>query len=618
MDDVFEACGDLVVVRDATGRVERVNAAFRRAMGGEPEDWSGRWFALGPLRHDAPDPTSGRTRYETDLETIIGPLSVEWEESRLPNGGSVAIGRDVTARRVGEAVAQDARQAAEADARAKDTLLAAVTHELRTPASGMLGMAELLRASALSSEQASHVDALSVSARHLLRLIDDILDAARLEAGSVIVSHDDVDVAQIVEEVVELSSPAARAKGLEIGAYVDPALPQRSRLDAARFRQIAFNLIGNAVKFTRAGGVGVAVEPARVGDVEGVRLTVTDSGPGVPPGAEERIFDAFDRGNADPGAPGAGLGLAIVSKLASAMGGSVRHERPESGGARFVCAVAAPALMEATANRPARRHRTVALHMPPSPARDALARQCLAHGAERVVNPGKDEGPHDVDVAIIDAAVGQCPPMVAGRRVLALAIDDRSRLATLNSDGFDAYLLKPWRAAAVARALGSTEAASSTAQGPQPECAARRSDEGEAGPQRSTRAPRVLLVEDDPVNALLAQTLMRRAGCVVTHVGDGAAAVESARDAQYDLVLMDMRLPGLNGCDAARAIRQGHGARWRIVGLTANAAPEDRQACRDAGMDAVRIKPLTPEALDAELAAIAPPSDGTHLERDAS
>ncbi|MCC5995674.1 MAG: PAS domain-containing protein, partial [Oceanicaulis sp.] len=335
---VLDALGEMVVARSADGRVTRVNAAFLEAFGGAAEDWAGQWFAIAP----GPGEASRARRFDAAMQTRAGPRYIEWSQTPLPGGGAVAVGRDVSAER-------RARDEASEAARGKTVFFASVTHELRTPLAGALGAVDLLRETGLKPDQQAYLDVVRASAEHALRLIDDILDLSRLEAGALALRPEPVDLRTLVEDACELLALRAAGKGLTLDHVIHPGVPEVVRADPARVRQILFNLAGNAVKFTQTGGVLVEADYAG----GAVRLSVRDTGPGVSQADQARLFDHFERGAQEgAGAPGAGLGLAMVRRLAEAAGGSAGVESQSCEGALFWCAWPCEALKPAPDARP--------------------------------------------------------------------------------------------------------------------------------------------------------------------------------------------------------------------------------------------------------------------------
>jgi CheY-like chemotaxis protein len=482
--------------------------------------------------------------------------------------------------------------------------LAALSHEFRTPLNGVIGMARLLDSTPLSAEQRAYVTALLESGEHLLGLVNDILDHAQLGAGKIELSLAPVSPEDLLRQVCELLSPKAHEKGLEIGwaaeAGLGPVLA-----DEGRLKQILLNLAGNAVKFVSRGGVVMRAERAGAGRL---RFTVSDTGPGVPQALRERIFEAFAQGEGG-GAPhqkGAGLGLAIARRLAEAMGGELGvGGKPGAGADFWFEAEFAPAPVPPQS--PASLGgRTVAVVSPSRIVLEAAGRQIEASGgravrAMRLADARRRTKPGEVmlvDHLLADASgVAAAPHDRAA--VILLRPEERGRIAAYRAAGFAGYLIKPLRRASlVERVLAAAEAGPAT-------------DDERVKPQRRSAAPaapgaRVLLAEDNPINAMLARTLLLREGADVEHVATGEAALDALAAATFDLVLMDVRMPGLSGLETTRRLR-ARGVATPIVALTANAFEDDRRACLEAGMDDFIVKPLGPEALRGALARFTGP-----------
>ena len=477
--------------------------------------------------------------------------------------------------------------------------LAALSHELRTPLNGVMGMTKLLESTRLTAEQKAYVGALAESGEHLLGLVNDVLDYARLGAGAITLGEGVIEVENLLRSICELMSPRAREKGVEIGWAVGAKVPTIVG-DEVRLRQILLNFAGNALKFVDEGGVLITAE-LTVGGA--LRFSVADTGPGVPAPLRAHIFEAFTQ--IDPGQvlrpAGAGLGLAIAKRIATAMGGTIGVDEADDGGAIF--------WFEAVfADGPARTKtpdlagRRVAIASPSPIVRKAAALSIAASGGRSraggtleavLARAGED------DVLLIDHACG-APPALAtlpfGRlAVILLGAEDRGLIGDYRRAGFAGYLIKPLRRASlVDRILAVT--GGRTEDAPDDD----RIDAAE--PEVPFHAPiagaRVLLAEDDPINAMLAAAMLRKQGCRVDQVADGAAAVAAASSQAYDLVLMDMRMPVMSGLEATRALR-ARGIETPVVALTANAFDDDRLACLAAGMDDFLVKPLGPEGLAA-------------------
>jgi signal transduction histidine kinase/CheY-like chemotaxis protein len=480
-----------------------------------------------------------------------------------------------------------------------DPFLRLMSHEMRTPLNGVIGMLGLLTRTRLDGAQRAYADAAQASAEHLLGLVNDLLDYARLEAGKLEFDLGPVDLEGLVRGVAELLSPRAHDKGLEIVWSVAADAPN-ILADEGRLRQVLFNLAGNAVKFTTTGAVRIAVD--RVGGPdERPRLAfiVDDTGPGVPPEARRRIFEEFGHVDASDATryDGAGLGLAVVARLAAAMGGEVAvADRPAidatdgCAGSRFNFTAEFEAAEAPRCDRPLDGV-TAAILSPDPFVRRAAEDQIRASGGA-----ASDLAP----VTLVDHASAPQGGLASlpdtGQGLVLLRPSERDLIARYRAAGFHGYLIKPLRRESLAQrvlAASGQAAPTQTATGASPE-------DDRVAPARSAGA-RVLLVEDNPVGALLVRTLLRREGCVVETAATGEEAIAAVRRARFDLIFMDMRMPGMDGPSAARAIRAA-GDETPILALTANAFAEDRRACLDAGMDDHLTKPLEAEALRGALA----------------
>lgn len=479
-----------------------------------------------------------------------------------------------------------------------EDVLRLMSHEMRTPLNGVIGMIGLLQRTRLDGAQRAYADAARQSAEHLLGLVNELLDYARLEAGSLEFDLAPVDLEALVRGVTELLSARAHDKGLDIAWSAEPGL-RTVMADEGRLRQVLFNLVGNAIKFTERGGVSVHL--ARVGGTDRrpvIALTVDDTGPGVPEAVRERIFEEFAHADATDAArfDGAGLGLAVVRRLAQAMGGTVGvTDRPEGVGARFRFEVAFAAHGAARAARakpvlPPLTGVTVAVHSPMGFTRTAARHQIAVQG-------GLTDGPPDI--TLVDHAwsqgdgAGPAPliaPAIDGPSIILLRPEDRGLIDRYRATGFAGYLIKPLRPQSVAERIRAVLGlADGQGQAPRPQ-------EDDRVQTARFAGRRVLLVEDNPVGALLAATLLRREGCVVETAANGQEALDAAGRARFDLVLMDMRMPGMDGPSTTRALRAA-GDDTPIVALTANAFAEDRKVCLEAGMNDHLVKPLEVAAL---------------------
>jgi len=618
---IVDAQGDLVIRRDAGGRVTFANAGFARAFNRAPQALVGQPFTLVPL---ATSPSAPR---DVKLITVDGWRWYSWVDIRIRDG-VYSVARDITARKEVEEALSEARRRAEAASQAKSRVLATVSHEFRTPLNGILGLTDLLAESDLGADQLAYLGAVHSSGEALLSLVDDMLDFARIEAGRFDLRPEPTDLESLLEEIVELLAARAHAKGIGIAAEVGANMARRVMVDAPRLRQVLINLVGNGVKFTDTGAVVVSV---RVADDGTTLFEVADSGPGVPPSEVERLFDEFEQMETAPNRRygGAGLGLAISRRIVRGMGGDIGVTRRSGGGSVFSFALSLP-VVEATApGAPPDLAGVSLLTLSPEEIEAAsLSRTLTRHGAtprlvatlvEAAALAGAASAAGEthravlIDARIVDpsAALAQIRE-AAGSAVPACILIEpamRPRIEEFRNAGFDAYLVRPVRQGSLVSVVAALAAPGGVGRF--------AVDPGDVRPRpQSTlrRAPasmEVLLAEDNEINALLARAVLEGLGHTVTEVHDGVAAVATAaiKPGGFGAVLMDLHMPGLDGLAAVRAIRareQETGAQRSIIlAVTADAMPDTEVAAKAAGVDAVIIKPMTPDTLRRVLANFA-------------
>jgi PAS domain S-box-containing protein len=627
---LLEAQGDLIVRRDAKGRVTYANDAFCALAGLDRVQLIGTAFELPVLDQGEISVLDDGTRvHDQNIGSGGGARWIAWREVavRTEAGSEVqGVGRDVTDRVEAEHALALARDQAETANRAKSRFLAMVSHEIRTPLNGMLGMADLLLDTTLTPEQLTYAKAAKTSGETLLSLIEEILDFSKIEAGKLDLEARPFALSGLVEEVAELLAPRAQAKGIEIASYVDERLPDMVVADSARLRQVLLNLAGNAIKFTETGGVAVIVEPTEHADE--IRFMVRDTGIGLKPEDRERIFRDFEQADSSSTRKhgGTGLGLAISKRIVERMDGSIAVDSEPGAGATFTFTVP---LQPAPDNEgavefaaPDLRNRAVLIVAGTEIEASLLARRLGRWGAktcavvdEKIAFALLPE--RHWDALLVDHPLAR--DMTAGgdfhrldvpRRIVLIRPTERHDWPALKADGFTGYLVKPVRAASLAARLTADDAFEQTVEAV------------DAGSEIATSAAggikglSILVAEDNEINALLARALLTRLGHRPTIAAGGEAALESwlaarAAGVPYDLFLMDLQMPGMDGMEAARRIRAAEAdrgtPRTRMLALTANAQSEDRDACLAAGMDGMLVKPLDRERLREALAAVAAP-----------
>jgi PAS domain S-box-containing protein len=629
-ESFFEAQGDVIIRRDSCGAITYVNDAFCALAGRSRDELLCSSFAL-PVEEqgETVQQPDGTRVYDQKIPSVEGSRWIAWREVTVrADGGSEVqnVGRDVTDRVIAERALAEARDQAEAASRAKSRFLAMVSHEIRTPLNGILGMANLLADTPLTPEQSTYLSAMKTSGQTLLSFIEEMLDFAKIEAGRLELASAPFALAGFVEGTVELLGPRAQARGLEICAYVDERLPTRVTGDAARLRQVLFNLAGNAIKFTETGGVSIVVEPAA--QPEHIAITVRDTGIGIAPENQTRIFAEFAQADSGPTRKfdGIGLGLTISKRIVERMGGTITIESALGKGSIFRVTVPLPrdgAAHEPPFTVPDLRGDNILIIAAAPIEASLLARRLQRWGARTTVVPDEKvaaalmpEQPWSavlVDHALGTEASAALARLAANapRRLVLVTPAMRHNLTALKEAGFTGYLIKPVRAASLAARFSADDAFDHGLAAEEPATAPINA------PAVISQSERLLILvaEDNEINALLTRALLTKLGHRVTMAESGSAAVASwqaarAGGASFDRVLMDLHMPGMDGLEATRHIRaieaKDQGVRTPIIALTANVSAEDREACLAAGMDGFLVKPLDLDRLAEALAGSSP------------
>ncbi len=660
---LVDAQGDAIFRRDGSSRLTYGNDAFFKLFGINPARAVGYPFApephpesRAPLFGSFLESGRSRARYDQHVKTAQGYRWIAWEDFavRDSHGRLVevqSVGRDITDRKVLEDALTEARDNAEEASRAKSGFLATMSHEIRTPMNGVLGMGRLLLETELRPEQRTYAEAITQSGEALLTLIGDILDFSKIEAGMLQLDEDDVDLRIMLCNISELLCPRGHAKGVEVTVIVAADVPQVITADEGRLRQVITNLMGNAVKFTEKGGVCVEVKLSG----EMLRFEVRDTGVGVPPAKRQEIFEEFVQADSSHARKfgGTGLGLAISKRLVDTMGGEIAVDAAPEGGSCFWFTLPAKIVTPAVSGKPLAGMR-VAVMSKNKALREGMYLQIAAAGGI----PADPAGA--TDAVLIDAGTTNVPDLTVQPdpsipALVLLTPNARGALEEMRAIGFSGYLVKPVRMSSlVTRLILSRrdvpyaapempmaylpveDAPAQTnpvldelpplinqpvAQEPEiieapdfdppaipaPFMADHPPEARSAGPA-IVRAPsaeeglHILLAEDNPINMMLIRELLRRRGHTVTEVTTGNDAVQAMLEGTYDLLLTDIHMPGMDGIEAARAIRAGETregrARTPIVALTADALDGGKRACQEAGMDGFLTKPVDPAELE--------------------
>jgi PAS domain S-box-containing protein len=566
----------------------------------------------------------GSLRHISAVEGVI--LDEQGEVSRV-----IGVNMDVTDRKKSEADLQRAKEEAEASNRAKSEFLANMSHEIRTPMNGIMGMTELALETELTSEQREYLETVKLSADLLLGVINDILDFSKIEAGKVDLEISDFNLRDSLEVTMKTLALRADEKGLELLCEIAPEVPEVVRGDSNRLRQVVINLVGNAIKFTQDGEVGLSAKiEAEDGDNRLLHMTVSDSGIGIPVDKQALIFQPFVQADTSTARKygGTGLGLTISRRLVELMGGRMWLESEVGKGTQFhftvqlqtsekpvqVGSAASPQILRGVKvlivddNRTNRRilegmmKRWEMELTSVESAEEALAQLSSARDQGKPYGLVLTDGhmPNMDGFALIEQ-IRQRPELNTATIMMLTSAGHRGDGARCLELGVAAYLLKPIRQSelreAIARVLGAREQTGAIP------LVTRYSLQDARDPATSLR---VLVVEDNLVNQLLVTRLLEKRGHRVVMTSNGRAALAALEEESYDLVLMDVQMPEMDGLEATTALRQrekeqGKRIHQQVVAVTAHAMKGDKERCLAAGMDGYLIKPIRPKDLDAVL-----------------
>ena len=559
------------------------------------------------------------TAYDLELEVVTASGKKLWARhlgnAERVEGRTVRIYgavQDITDQRL-------AREQALTASRVKSQFLANTSHEIRTPLNGIIGMTQLALDSQLTAEQREYLEAANTSGQNLLAIVNDILDISKIESGKLELERIPFSLPRTIFEAVRAQAGRAHGKDLELIVDVGATMPEQVMGDPVRVGQIVTNLVGNAVKFTERGEVSVTATFS----VTHVQLSVRDTGIGIPADRIDSIFEAFTQadGSTNRRFGGTGLGLTITLELVKAMGGHIKVEsRPGEGSTFHVWLPLPVAPSQPRLTAPARGLRVMVIGGNPRSHAVTLSQLqqlgCEVTGVAADVAMGRllDAGESQLDLLVIDhelhgtTGIELCEALEIHEglnrvpRLLLARTTKRPISAQLKAAGVQRVLTRPVSTADLSEALAHFKPGAGFSRAEAPTTS-----------RRARRSLTVLLAEDNAINARLAQRLLERLGHHVTHVTDGARAVEAAAQHRWDAVLMDMQMPVLDGLEATRAIRiaeKATGHHLPIIALTANAMKGDDLICLEAGMDAYLTKPIDIDRLASMLDSMAAPPTG--------
>ncbi len=648
---VFDYAPDAFYLNDAEGRFVDGNRAAEALIGYSKEELIGEsLLSLDILPADQLPKTVELLAASFDQPTGPTELILRRKDNTLVtvevrtiplllNGQILILGiaRDISERKRAEQALRAAKEAAEAASRAKSEFVANMSHEIRTPLNGVIGMTELALDTQLTAEQREYLEMARGSADSLLVVINDILDFSKIEAGKLDIEAVDFDLRKTIAQTMRTLAQRAHKKGLEVTCSIPPEIPPLVAGDPGRLRQVLLNLAGNAIKFTEHGEVAVSVDrpsPSTKDDTVELHFSVSDTGIGIPAGKRQAIFNAFEQvdGSTTRTHGGTGLGLAIASQLVRMMGGRIWVESEQGHGSvfHFTATLGRPERVAVPQGAPpVRLHGLPVLVVDDNATNRRILEQMLLNWRMRptLADGGRqaltrlrqardrnaafplillDSHMPEMDGFAVAERIRQ-DPTLAGATIMMLTSDGQAGDVTRCRElGIATYLLKPITQSDLLDAV-------LTALEPRRDEDTKGADLTLAPPApRPDECLHVLLAEDNAVNQRLVTRLLEKRGHHVTVVGNGAEAIAVLERTPFDVVLMDVQMPEVDGFAATAEIRRREGEadaktpHTPIIALTAHAMKGDEQRCLLAGMDAYLSKPIQIDALVAAIARVVP------------